>query len=87
MKLKYPRIAHCPWSENVSGDDTLHSDMTLFEGQDVRATIKMDGENTTITRDYIHAQSLEYPHHESRTWMTVLEFYQKRYPRGLSNLW
>lgn len=69
MKYKFPRIAHCPWSENVFGDDKVHSDMSLFEGQDVRATVKMDGENTNLACDYIHARSLEYPNHESRTWM------------------
>jgi hypothetical protein len=69
MMHKFPRIAHCPWSENVSDDDKLHPDMSVFEGQEVIGTIKMDGECTTIATDYIHARSLEYPSHESRTWM------------------
>jgi hypothetical protein len=69
MMQKFPRIAHCPWSENVSTDDKIHPDMSFFEGREVVATIKMDGENTNIARDYIHARSLEYPRHESRTWM------------------
>jgi hypothetical protein len=69
MKHKFPRIAHCPWSENISDDDKLHPDMRVFEGQEVIGTIKMDGECTTMAPDYLHARSLEYPPHESRTWM------------------
>jgi hypothetical protein len=69
MKHKFPRIAHCHWSENVSDDDKLHPDMSVFEGQHVTGTIKMDGECTTIATEDIHARSLEYPPHESRTWM------------------
>jgi hypothetical protein len=69
MMHKFPRIAHCPWSENISGDDKLHPNMSIFEGQNVAATIKMDGECTTIAPDYIHTRSLDYHHHDSRTWM------------------
>ena len=68
-KYKFPRIAHCPWSESISNDDKLHPDMSIFDGQEVIATIKHDGENTNISKEYIHARSLEYPPHESRTWM------------------
>lgn len=35
--------------------------------REVIATIKMDGENTTMYSDHIHARSLDSAHHESRT--------------------
>jgi hypothetical protein len=69
MKHKFPRIAHCPWSENVSSDDKLHPNMSVFEGHQIIGTIKMDGECTTLAPNYIHARSLEYPPHKSRTWI------------------
>jgi hypothetical protein len=36
------------------------------------ATIKMDGENTTMMRDVIHARSLDSRDHESRHWVKTL---------------
>lgn len=68
-RYKFPRIAHCPWSEGVSQDDKLHPDMDYFKGRQVLGTIKMDGENTTMSRDYIHARSVDSGHHESRAWV------------------
>jgi len=35
-------------------------------------TKKMDGENTTLYPDYMHARSLEEEHHESRGWVKKL---------------
>jgi len=69
VKYKFPRISHCPWSENISNNDKIHLNMSVFEAQNIVATIKIDGENTNISKDYIHARSLEYPNHESRSWM------------------
>lgn len=35
-------------------------------------TEKLDGENTSMYRDHIHARSLDSKHHPSRTWVKVL---------------
>ena len=43
-----------------------------FEGRDVVITEKMDGENTTMYRDHIHARSLDSGHHPSRSWVKGL---------------
>jgi hypothetical protein len=57
-RVKYPRTFHLPWS--VPGkDDRQLKDTMHFEGQRVVVTEKMDGENTSIYKDYIHARSLE----------------------------
>jgi len=58
-RYKYPRIYHVPWSPNLQNDDRKHPDMSVFEGQNVVVTIKMDGENTTWYRDAIHARSID----------------------------
>ena len=36
-------------------------------------TEKMDGENTSIYRDFIHARSIDSKYHPSRTWVTGLQ--------------
>lgn len=70
---KYPRTPHLPWSPGHSGDDIftigLHSQ---FAGREVVITEKMDGENTTMYRDNIHARSLDSRHHDSRAWVKNL---------------
>ena len=71
-RVKYPRTYHLPWSLGLTDDDRKLDDLGLFEGQDVVVTAKMDGENTTMYRDYIHARSIEYEPHESRSWVKAL---------------
>lgn len=67
--VKYPRTYHLPWSEGMNDDDRMHTNMPAFENKRVIATIKMDGENTTMYRDYIHARSIDGRNHESRNWV------------------
>lgn len=67
--VKYPRTYHLPWSQGMNDDDRMHDTLAAFEGQRVIATIKMDGENTTMYRDYIHARSLDGRGHPSRNWV------------------
>lgn len=64
--VKFPRTYHLPWSPNLTKDDRMMPDRDPFKGQHVVATVKMDGENTTMYRDYIHARALAYPPHPSR---------------------
>jgi hypothetical protein len=44
----------------------------MFEGQDVVVTEKLDGENTSMYSDHIHARSMDSRHHPSRTWVKAL---------------
>lgn len=69
--VKYPRTAYLPWSPGA--DQDLAMDPSVFEGRNVVVTEKMDGENTTLYRDYIHARSLDSRHHESRDWVKKLQ--------------
>jgi len=64
--VKYPRTWHVPWSEGMNDDDRLLPDMSSFEGRSVLVTEKMDGENTTMYRDHIHARRVESGGHPSR---------------------
>ena len=70
--VKFPRTYHLPWSPGLTKDDRQMSADDPFKGQEVVATIKMDGENTSIYNDGIHARSLIYEPHPSRNWPKVL---------------
>lgn len=70
--FKYPRTFHVPWSPGTSSDDKILSSVEHFHGLEVVVTCKIDGENTTMYRDHIHARSLDSKHHPSRTWVKTL---------------
>jgi hypothetical protein len=72
MYFKYPRTPHLPWSPGATSDDVYLVDVSTFEGHEVVVTLKMDGENTTMYRDHIHARSLDSGHHPSRAWVKGL---------------
>lgn len=75
MRYKYPRTPHVPWSNSVSADDEVLSTAHVFKhmlGKEVVITEKMDGENTTLYRDHIHARSLDSKDHPSRHWVKQL---------------
>lgn len=67
--VKYPRTYHLPWSEAVTDDDRTLSSLEPFEGLEVVVTEKMDGENTSMYRDHIHARSVDSRSHPSRDWV------------------
>ena len=71
-RVKYPRTYHLPWSPGMNRDDRMMTDTTIFEGQRVMICEKLDGENTTMYRDYIHARSLDSDKHPSRNWVKSL---------------
>jgi hypothetical protein len=70
--VKYPRTYHLPWSPGVKKDDRVMESLRGFVGKEVVATVKMDGENTTMYSDYIHARSLSANPHPSRNWVKQL---------------
>jgi len=72
-RIKYPRTPHLPWSAGRSADDiALDSTCHLEKIQAVVVTEKLDGENTTMYRSYIHARSPHYTPHASRDWVRRL---------------
>lgn len=68
MKVKYPRTLHLPWSASVSSDDKLQDNLSLLS-KEIVITEKMDGENSTIYKDFYHARSLDSADHPSRHWL------------------
>src|SRR5271157_1326234 len=66
-RIKYPKTMHMPFSPGLQNDDRMLTDGTTgWEGTEVVITEKLDGEGTTMHKDYIHARSLEYEPHPSR---------------------
>ena len=69
MKRKYPRTMHLPWSPGLSNDDKRIDNMDNFINRLIIITEKRDGENITMTKNYIHSRSLDWKAHESRDWI------------------
>lgn len=75
-RVKYARTYHVPWSPGATRDDrivALDDVPHLCSGEtELVVTEKMDGENTTMYRDGMHARSLDYEPHPSRDWVKRL---------------
>lgn len=67
--VKYPRTYHLPWSKGITDDDRVSKNLEYFSNKNVVVTLKMDGENTTLYNDYIHARSLSNKKHWSKNWI------------------
>lgn len=72
MEFKFPRTFHLPWSPGATSDDKILKNVNCFVGKSVVVTEKLDGENTTMRRDRVHARSLTSSHHPSRDHVKVL---------------
>jgi predicted kinase len=72
MRVHYPRTVHLPWSPGATVDDVRARDLSGLAGRRVVVTEKMDGENTTLYSDGLHARSLDSGHHPSRAWVKAL---------------
>jgi hypothetical protein len=71
-RYKYPKTPHLPWSPGVSRDDKVLKSTEHFNGKHIVVTLKMDGENTTMYPDHVHARSLDSKDHPSRHWIKGL---------------
>lgn len=70
---KYPKTYHFSYSKpNPHGNDRVHESVDHFIGKEVVVTEKMDGENTSMYVDKIHARSIDSGYHPSRTWVKAL---------------
>lgn len=72
MYFKYNRTYHLPWSLGSTSDDKFLESTEAFEGQVMIITEKMDGENTSLYPDKIHARSIDSKDHDSRHWVKGL---------------
>jgi hypothetical protein len=71
--VKYPRTYHLPWSEGLTKDDRVHPDVNFFVGKQVVVTEKMDGENTSIYSNYLHARSVDAQSHWTQSYVRQLQ--------------
>jgi hypothetical protein len=66
-RVKYPRTYHLPWSPGLTKDDRVMPDIALLKAAPrIIVHVKMDGENTSMYRDGLHARSLDFQSHPSR---------------------
>ncbi|MEO1173556.1 MAG: RNA ligase family protein [Myxococcota bacterium] len=72
-RIKYPRTPHLPDSPGASRDDLRCGVPDSFRRDTVVVTEKMDGENTTLYRDGLHARSIDGRAHPSRSWVKGLQ--------------
>ncbi len=84
MRTHYPRTPHLPWSPGAAADDVRVADLAGLAGREVVVTEKLDGENTTLYADGLHARSLDSAHHPSRAWVKALH---GRIRRGIPAGW
>lgn len=84
MRTHYPRTPHLPWSPGAASDDVRIADLSGLLGREVVVTEKLDGENTTLYADALHARSLDSAHHPSRAWAKAL---QGRIGHGIPDGW
>lgn len=82
--VKYPRTFHLPWSPGMHDDDRMMPDVSVFEGRRVVVMEKLDGENTTIYNDHIHARSVSSGGHPSRNWVRA---FASRFQGDIPDLW
>ena len=69
QRYKYPRTPHLSFSPGVGGDDIKLDSHKIFANCQVVVTEKLDGENTSLYPEYIHARSLDSRYHPSRAWL------------------
>lgn len=71
-KYKYPRTRHMPFSPGATSDDKMLTEQqfnSYFLNTDILVTEKLDGECSTLARNYMHARSLDSNHHPTRDWL------------------
>ena len=69
---KYPRTYHFDWSPGLQNDDRRQENYEEFKTNEIVATVKMDGENTNMYFDRIHARSIDSKDHPSRHYVKGL---------------
>lgn len=83
-RQKYPHTPHFPFSRSRTNDDKVLRSVAHFYGKMMVVTKKMDGENTTLYRDGLHARSLDSRHHPSRDWIAA---YHARFAHEIPDGW
>lgn len=84
-KFKYPKTLHLPFSPSMGDGDRMMEDDSQFWGKRVVASVKMDGENTTVYPDgTCHSRSLE---NWGRKWQSWMSQYARTWCHGIPKGW
>ena len=67
--IKYPRTMHLSFSSKVTDDDRILENEEYFKEKRVIVTEKLDGENSSCYKNYMHARSIDGTNHLSRNWL------------------
>ena len=67
--IKYPRTMHLSFSSKVTDDDRILENEEYFKEKRVIVTEKLDGENSSCYKNYMHARSIDGTNHFSRNWL------------------
>ena len=70
--VKHPRTNHLPWS-HPDDDDRVIRDMSNLQTSNVVVTVKMDGEQTSMYRDRVHARSLDPVHGPDHSFVNIVQ--------------
>jgi hypothetical protein len=89
---KYPRTYHFPWSHGIQSDDKKLRNTTGMRGRRIIGTIKLDGENTSLYSDHMHARSLDSKHNFTRDevkafWSSIRHDIPERWRICGENMW
>lgn len=66
---KIPKKLSSTLEQGLYHDDKVAKNVNHFLGKEVVVTEKLDGEGTTLYRDYMHARSINSANHPSRHWV------------------
>lgn len=72
MKVKYPKTKHLPFSKGLTRGDKVIESLEPFIGKEIIVSSKMDGENSSLGKDFIYARSLDSADHPSNHWLKGL---------------
>lgn len=72
MRYKYPKTKHLPFSKGLTRGDKVIESLEPFIGKEIVVSMKLDGENSTLGRDFIYARSLDSADHPSIHWLKGL---------------
>ena len=63
---RFPRTFHFEFSESLQNDDRMLHSLSALKNRRIIVSEKLDGENATLGRNYIHARSTSSKDHPSR---------------------
>lgn len=83
-RIKYPRTSHLPWSLGLTNGDKKLIDVKHFYEKEIIMSQKMDGECTTMAKEYYHARSVDPSDHPSRHYVKgIWGSIQYKIPEGM----